>query len=224
MSGAATRSRLTRSSSLVMLIAAAVAHAQPVPMTGRAPRATSYTCDGLDVTVRTTQTGIELGLGDRRIALPPAPSGIADEFQEGDVAFRRHGDKADVEVAGATYSNCLYNAERSGWDDAKLRGIEFRAIGRTPAWSVEVDQEKARELTVIFADGRTVVVPASKPSVSGTRSTYKAANRDLALAIETASCRDAATSETFPEKVSLRLDGRDYAGCGRWLQRGQHGY
>ncbi|HVO88810.1 MAG TPA: hypothetical protein VMV45_09725 [Casimicrobiaceae bacterium] len=188
------------------------------------PHAMSFVCDGLDVIARTTQAGIELTLPDRRVVLPPAPSGTADEYQEGDITFRRRGDQADVEIGGTAYSNCSFNAERSGWDDAKLRGISFRAVGRAPGWSLELDDQRSNEISVVFADGRSVALPTPTPVVAGTRVTYKASSRDFTLAIETASCRDPVSGESLSETVALRLDGVDYRACGRWLQRGQHGY
>jgi uncharacterized membrane protein/membrane-bound inhibitor of C-type lysozyme len=198
--------------------------AQPKPAAQPSARAMSFACDGLDLIARTAPGGMEIQLPDRRIVLPPVTAESGDKYQEGDATFWRRGDKADVEIAGTSYTGCTLNAERSGWDDARLRGIEFRAVGRSPAWSVELDNDTTHELAVSLPDGRKVTVPTPQPAASGSRSTYRAQSHALVLTIDTAPCRDPATGEAFEEKASLALDGRSYSACGRWLQRGQHGY
>ncbi len=108
----------------------------------------------------------------------------------------------------------------SPWDDAARRGVTFRALGQEPGWSVEIQPGRAIELTTDYGANR-VSTPVPEPSTdpaSGV-TTYRARTEahDLEIAIAKTSCTDVMSGETFEAQVTVRIDGRELRGCGRWL-------
>jgi len=208
---------------LAMVAIAPVADAQtkaadPAPMS--ASRAMSYSCNGIDVVARIAPSGLELYLPDRRVVLPPDAS-APGTFAEGGVRFVLRREQADLEFGGTSYSPCALDAQQSRWDDARLRGISLRAVGGTPAWSLEIDENRTHETTLVLADGTTIARATPEAVTEGERTRY--AMDGLSIVIENVPCTGSGGAPR-PAKVAIKLGGRDYAGCGEWLQRGQTSY
>jgi putative lipoprotein len=104
------------------------------------------------------------------------------------------------------------------WEDARSRGIDFRAVGQEPGWFAEIDDGKS---IYVFADygEKKVTTPAPAPRDSAGVRLYevtKEATR-LTIRIETVPCADAMSGEQMTHTVTMNLDGREYRGCGRRL-------
>lgn len=50
----------------------------------------------------------------------------------------------------------------SPWDDARRRGVEFRAIGQEPGWMLEIDAGKSMYLLADYGE-KKVTTPAPPP-------------------------------------------------------------
>jgi uncharacterized membrane protein len=102
-----------------------------------------------------------------------------------------------------------------------LRGVDFRAVGDAPRWSLEIRQGQQ----ILFVGDSTtlrVVVPDSGAGAdSATRSHHGAtAAHDLGVAISAAPCSiESETATTYPYPVVVSLDGISYTGCGQDLER-----
>jgi uncharacterized membrane protein len=109
------------------------------------------------------------------------------------------------------------------WDEAKARGVDFRAAGSKPKWFAEVVE--GHQMTMLVDNGYEEVVtpaPAAVTDASGRR-IYRGetAEHRLTLLITETACQDAASGETSPMAVTASLDGRVYQGCGRVLRAGK---
>ena len=50
-----------------------------------------------------------------------------------------------LEVDGETIRGCTEDRYESIWEDAKLSGVDFRAVGNEPGWVLEIrDSESIR--------------------------------------------------------------------------------
>ena len=109
---------------------------------------------------------------------------------------------------------------RAVWEDAKLRGVDFRALGNEPGWYVEIDDGARITLVTDYGETR-VETPAPVPDVGprASRTTYAVQTEahDLIITIEGRACQDNMSGEAFPSTVVVTLDGRRYQGCGRAL-------
>jgi len=106
------------------------------------------------------------------------------------------------------------------WDEAKSRGIEFRAVGNERGWFIEIDQQKWMRLLYAYGE-RVATTPVPAPTVNGgvTRYLASGAGHTLDVKISDGPCRDGMSDQTYPLTVSVAIDGADLRGCGRWLNR-----
>jgi putative lipoprotein len=104
------------------------------------------------------------------------------------------------------------------WEDARTRGIDFRALGQEPGWFLEIDRERWIRFFYDYAE-RQATTPVPQPERRGTTTTYDAATdaHHLQVVIEEAPCMDVMSGEAFPNRVTVVLDGRRFDGCGRTL-------
>ncbi len=189
----------------------------PLP---EAMRTFVFSCDGLDFTVSYPRPDVaELHLPGQKAVLPQVLAASGAKYQEGGFMYWNKGREAMLEVDGRRYEICRLDPARSVREDAKLRGIEFRATGNEPGWNLEIEQ--GRRIAFITDYGKTkIYTPIPQPMVSGRQATYQARTQahELTVIIERGSCRDTMSGETFEAFVTVRLDGREHRGCGQALQ------
>jgi uncharacterized membrane protein len=113
-------------------------------------------------------------------------------------------------------------AASPAWDEAKARGVDFRAAGE-PRWFAEVVE--GHRITMVTDNGATQVVTPAQPAVTDAagRRIYRGetADHQLTLLITETACEDAKSGEKSPMAVTASLDGRVYQGCGRVLVAGK---
>lgn len=105
------------------------------------------------------------------------------------------------------------------WDEARIRGVDFRAIGQEPGWHLEVF-EGLRMVLVTGYGSDTLVTGA--PEVDTTRegiTTYDAATDGIAVRVQVRreECQDVMSGARFESTVTVWVDEHEYAGCGRLL-------
>ncbi len=85
----------------------------------------------------------------------------------------------------------------------------YRAIGTEPFWDLTIGRD------LVFTDRGTnveVVEPTPPVRVAGAGQSY--AGRRLRVAIERRGCSDGMSDRTYPDTVTVTVDGRAYRGCG----------
>jgi heat shock protein HslJ/uncharacterized membrane protein len=121
--------------------------------------------------------------------------------------------------AGRTSEAVGTNSAASPWERARLRGVEFRAVGQEPGWVVEIDQGRTLLYNGDYGDTR-LLVPAPAPTAAATGAavyTASTALGDLVVDISETDCADTMSGERFTHTVSVVLAGRTLQGCGRVL-------
>lgn len=111
----------------------------------------------------------------------------------------------------------------SPWDDARERGIDFRAVGQEPGWLLEID-EGNRTLVALDYGERRFSVPTPEPErgrgLDEALTIYRVqipADRVL-IEIRSKPCQDSMSGEDFEATVLLEVDGVRLNGCGRALR------
>jgi uncharacterized membrane protein len=113
-------------------------------------------------------------------------------------------------------------AAASPWDDARARGVGFRAVGTEPGWTVEVDKGAAPPMRVVLDYGQRQLQvahtqPFSDPAtgVVGFRgNTADGIRRELTIL--RGQCQDA-RGENLEASADLAVGSQHYKGCGRFL-------
>jgi putative lipoprotein len=182
----------------------------------------AYVCDGVRFAVREEGDAVRLYLPQLVTVLPRVPAASGARYSDGAIAFWSKGEDAMLQTRAVTFSQCRLNAAEVEWEEARIRGVDFRAAGHDPVWFAEIadggDMSLAAEDT-----GEKLVVEsprATRDRATG-RIAYRAgkgAESDAAVFVESKGCTDRATGATFPMTVTMRLGGRDYRGCGRPLR------
>ena len=176
-----------------------------------------YYCQNLAlVTVRVLPKRVEVITPNRRIMLTETTQPSPARFTDGSVTLSELGELVRLEEPGAV-SWCRIDPVEVPWQDARLRGIDFRAAG-DPAWSLEIDNGVAMEFAAGQGAARVVTkFPPAELSGKDTRMTLTATSGSHALAViaERRICHHAGSTMTL--SVTVTLDGRAYTGCGRLL-------
>jgi uncharacterized membrane protein/thiol-disulfide isomerase/thioredoxin len=103
------------------------------------------------------------------------------------------------------------------WAEAKARGIEFRALGTEPGWTMEVDAGK--RVALLLDNGeRRLEVPAPRSwGVGAVSHAATAEGRSVAISAAPEPCNDGMSDTAYPASVTVTVDGKTYKGCGRNL-------
>lgn len=157
-------------------------------------------------------------LEDRYLILSQVRSASGTRYEEGDVMFWQKGDSVLFEDGKQRFSDCQLNPARAPWEDARRRGVDFRAVGNEPGWNLELQQ--GRHLLFVGNYGsERVLLPAPEQQMAGPTRVFQAVSdsHDLRLEITDEVCTDSMKGDSFPAQVLVHLNGKTYWGCGRDL-------
>ena len=106
------------------------------------------------------------------------------------------------------------------WQEARRRGVQFRAIGQEPGWLIEVTAES---LQVEWNYGQQVA-SGKRIEMGGSPSSgdvhYRAKTDQGPVQVEAVErrCVDPMNGDAFPLTVTVRLATDTLSGCGRLLR------
>lgn len=199
----------------------------PVPTDPLSAKLTSqtatyvYECtDGSTFVSRIEGETAWLFLPTGTISLPHIPSGSGTKYTDGKTTFWSKGEEAMLEVGEGIRQNCRNNRVLAIWEDAKLRGVDFRAVGNEPGWNLEIS---AGGSIVFIGDyGQTEYrfsTPDPVEDQDAGKTTYTVADgrHELVIVLEGRACMDTMSGESFETMVTVVLDGKELRGCGRAL-------
>jgi len=177
-----------------------------------------YECLGYEFVARVGPGEMAVWLDDDYLILSQVgtPQGI--RYQEDDVAFVSKADDMALIVRGQRYPECALVPERAPWEDARRRGVSFRAVGNEPGWHLEI--QSGRQILYVGDYGMNrILVPDPGSEVTSTGRRYHAVTQsnDLLLEIESVPCTDTMKGDEFPDSVWLTVNGKTLQGCGRNL-------
>lgn len=164
---------------------------------------------------------LALTIGSRRLVLPQAVSASGARYADADGnEFWNKGDRATLSVDGQHYDCVTTGDARSPWDQARQRGVVFRGLGTEPFWSLDVygAPEPRIELALDMGE-RTLLVHQPEALATGEGYTGQADDASpVVLRLVRGACSDGMSDEVYPASVELSVGGRDYRGCGAFLQ------
>lgn len=176
-----------------------------------------YYCQNLAVvTVRVLPRRVEVVMANRKTTLAEVPQPAPARFSDGTVTLSDLGELVRLEEPGAVYW-CRVEPVEVPWQDARLRGVDFRAAG-DPAWSLEIDSGVGVEFAAGEGAARVVAkFPPVELSAKESRMslTTTSGPHTLAVVTEPRVCHYAGSTMTL--SVTVTLDGKTYSGCGRRL-------
>lgn len=173
-----------------------------------------------------TRTGVE-GKGDPRVLFDsqgahrlerePAASGV--KHAGAGRVFWSQGKEASFENQGLRI-NCRLNEFDSEFEDAKLRGADFRALGAGSDWSLELfSAQPSRLLTSPDAHWIEFDAGEASPLPDGSGSVFSAKldAETLVVEVRAGPCEDVSSGHELETKVRVLYAGRVFIGCGKAL-------
>jgi uncharacterized membrane protein len=162
---------------------------------------------------------MDLVLGDRRQRLKHDRSGSGAQYAADGISVWTKGREAMLEVAGRV-TTCREDRRRSILEDARARGVEFRASGNEPGWVLELMSDR---MVFVGAYGAERVTTPRTGGAGG--STPGAAvyagvveGHRLTARVIPGPCFDTMSGEQLASSVEVELDGKRYRGCGEALR------
>lgn len=177
-----------------------------------------YECGDIEFITRVGPGEMALWFDDRYLILSQVRAASGSKYQEGDVVFWSKGEEVTLEAAGVRYSNCQLNSARAPWEDARRRGVEFRAVGNEPGWHMEVRGEQ--NLLFVGDYGSTRMMFTDLETTQDKEQLHYLAEGEgnsINVTVTETFCTDTMKGEEFPYTVIVQLNGRGYQGCGRAL-------
>jgi len=155
---------------------------------------------------------------DRYLILSQVRAASGTKYQEGDVVFWSKGDQVIFSAAGLRYANCQINHVRAPWEDARRRGVDFRAVGNEPGWHLEVRGDQ--HLLFVGDYGATKIMFSNVQTTEDREQLHYLSQDDddsINVTVIESVCIDTMKGDQFPYNVQVQLNDRNYQGCGRTL-------
>ena len=177
-----------------------------------------YECTGIEVIARVGPGEMALWLPDRYLVLSQVRAASGTRYVEGDVTFWIKGEELLLVVGSERYKDCALNRLRAPWEDARRRGVDFRASGNEPGWTLEI--KDGRQLLYVGDYGARRLLlenPDRRADESGFVYRASAGDDRIEVRVSHAPCIDSMKGTPFPATVEVQLNGKYYQGCGMAL-------
>ncbi len=190
-----------------------VSHA---PHSKHAPgRTLFFECNEVDFMVRTGPGELALWLDDHYTVLSQVPAASGSQYTEGDISVWLKGDEAMLKTPQVNARSCRNNPQRAIWEDAKRRGVNFRATGNEPGWVLEIHQQQGITLLMNYGQSR-IHAPMPEAQKAGKQTRYVTDALDVTL--EHKRCSDTMADILYTTTVTVQLEDTTLRGCGNVLQ------
>ena len=126
----------------------------------------------------------------------------------------------DYALAGEKHKGCINNYAKAIWEDAKLNGWDYRAVGNEPGWHLEIRNQSRLILVTDYGSVRhefDLPEPVIDPVAGTTRYEVAQDGQTMVLTISGESCRDSMSGEEFESTAEVILNEKRLRGCGRAL-------
>ena len=162
---------------------------------------------------------VDLVLDSDRRRLSRVPTASGERYADGDVSVWNKGSEAILELHGRSYT-CTEDRPRSIREDAKNRGVEFRASGNEPGWIFELFSDRMAFLGRYGTERVITPRPQVSAGASAGETVYAAVSEAhrLTVRIREVPCVDSMSGDRYETTVEVELDGKGYRGCGLRLR------
>ena len=188
---------------------------------GREGQTFVYQCgDGTQFTARLEGETAWLFLPAGTVSLPHVSAASGAKYSDGKTMFWSKGETAMVARTDRERTECTNNRSKAIWEDAKLRGADFRATGNEPGWHMEISRSDGISLVTNYGSERYQFAATEPSSNQATRTTtYEAKQNghELMISLTAKRCADSMSGEQFETTVIVTIDGNELNGCGKPL-------
>ena len=165
---------------------------------------------------REKAVAIDFHDGTRRLDQTISASGA--RYADAVAVFWTKGSAATLERQGAPAVKCEERRAESLVEDARARGVNFRALGNEPGWVLEIGPAGRISWTTNYGELR-YDFDQSQPASTGDTMTYTArqGTNSIQATVKAERCVDDGDVE-YSHAATVEFEGQTYRGCGLELQ------
>jgi len=167
---------------------------------------------------RNTANAAWIFLPGKTVQLPKAKSASGVKYDNGEISFFSKGSEAKLMTAEGE-DHCIVNRKASIYEDAKLRGVDYRATGNEPGWVLEITGSSMNYLANYGTEKYQFEISGHERE-PGSRNVVYSSNSGgnrISVKILGETCTDSMSGERFETAVELSFNDTSYKGCGRGL-------
>jgi putative lipoprotein len=204
---------------LLCITACASEQSREVPQLAEPGKTLVYECNDYEFVARTSPGEITLYLPSENLVLEQVRAASGAKYSGQGAVFWSKGDTATLDLGTRILGSCHLNTARAPWEDARRRGVNFRAVGQEPGWFLEIQQ--GRNMLFVSGYGASrILLPTPELELEDGLSRYRATSPGHAMQVDITVefCADSMSGEVFENAVRVTLDGEIYLGCGLALE------
>jgi putative lipoprotein len=166
---------------------------------------------------REKAVAIDFHDGTRRLDQTISASGA--RYADAVAVFWTKGSAATLERQGAPAVKCEERRAESLVEDARVRGVNFRAIGNEPGWTLEIGPAGRISWETNYGELR-YDFDQSQLATAGDATTYTAqqGTNSIKVTVKGERCVDDGEVE-YDHSATVEFEGQSYRGCGLELKR-----
>ncbi|MCB1844397.1 MAG: hypothetical protein KDI09_15660 [Halioglobus sp.] len=177
-----------------------------------------YECSGYRFTARLGPGEMAMWLPDRYTVLAQVHTASGVRYEEGDTSVQLDNGQLTLNVNGQAFRDCRLLPEESPWEDARRRMMDFRAVGVTPDWQLELRLGRHALFTAEGVMQRLLFEDVvSSDAEDATRYHAQSPTATLVVESEPTPCRLPGSSRDLPARVRVTLGPLLFEGCGQAL-------
>jgi putative lipoprotein len=179
-----------------------------------------YDCgDGHRYTVLVDEDAALLLLPDSARRLPHEPAASGARYSDGDDLFWSKGTEALLTVDGVEHRGCLRDSFAEVWENARIRGVDYRAVGNEPGWHLEIVEGGQTVFVGDFGATRLeFATPAPRRKDDGSvRFAWRDGTETFEATLQQTRCQDTMADIAYALTVSVVWNERMLNGCGQAL-------
>jgi membrane-bound inhibitor of C-type lysozyme len=168
--------------------------------------------------LREKAVAIDFHDGTRRLDQTVAASGV--RYADPLVVFWTRGSAATLERQGTPAVACEERRAESLREDARVRGVVYRALGNEPGWVLEIGPAGKLSWTTNYGEQRYDFDSTQESVTDGVASfTARQGNHAIKAMLSAERCVDDGEVE-HDHAATIEFDGQVYRGCGTRLNPG----
>jgi putative lipoprotein len=181
-------------------------------------RAYAWQCtDGQEILMRNLlrERAITIGLpdGEHRLEQTVSASGARYANADATIVFWTRGDTATLERRGSAVVPCRERRADSLREDARLRGVIYRALGNEPGWTLEIGpQTRLDWVTLYGAERHAFTTSTATVTSDGISYTAGQGANSIKVAIRAGRCVDDGEI-AYDYTATVEFRGTAYPGC-----------
>lgn len=179
-----------------------------------------YECgDSVQFTAHVREDSSWLFLPDTTLKVNRVKSGSGARYEAASHIFWKKGEEALLQLPTGGLMSCKKIPRESSWKAARVRGVDFRAVGQEADWTLEITE--GEQINLSGGPGQdTIKTTVLSPQIKDNkRRVYHIQTPSHRLKVEIIDkpCRTAEDGTALPYTVTITLDGKTLQGCGRAL-------